>query len=350
VSRTRWIVGGVSVLAVAATAAGVQVADGQPTTGPRAVSTGTAEVVKTDLTETTEVDGSLGYGEARDLPNRKQGVVTTILAKGTRATRGKALYRVNGEPVVLLYGNLPAYRPLAPGTEGADVEQFERNLAALGYSGFSVDDEYTAKTAKAVREWQEDLGVQETGTVEPAAITYAEGPVRIADHKAQVGAEAGGPVVSVTGTARIVTVKLPVEDQRLARKGAAVTVTIPGGGTATGTITAVGNVAEKSGNEDQPGGGESTIPVTITLKDAKAAGNLDQAPVDVQLVSESRKGVLAVPVAALLALREGGYGVAIVDGDGRRVAKVETGMFADGLVEVTGEGLAEGTKVEVPAS
>jgi len=67
-------------------------------------------------------------------------------------------------------------------------------------------------------------------------------------------------------------------------------------------------------------------------------------------VSDSRKGVLAVPVAALLALREGGYGVAIVDGDGRRVVKVETGMFADGLVEVTGDGLAEGTKVEVPAS
>ncbi len=349
-SRKRWIVGGVSVLAVAATAAAVQAADGPTAARPQAASTGTAAVVKADLTETTEVGGSLGYGEARDLPNRKQGVVTTILAKGTTATRGKALYRVNGEPVILLYGNLPAYRPLAPGTEGADVEQFERNLAALGYSGFTVDDEYTAKTAKAVREWQEDLGVEETGAVEPAAITYAEGPIRIADHKAPVGSEAGGPVVSVTGTTRIVTVKLPVDNQRLARKGAAVTVTIPGGGTATGTITAVGNVAEKSGNEDQPGGGESTIPVTITLEDAKAAGNLDQAPVDVHLESDSRKGVLAVPVAALLALREGGYGVAIVDGDGRRVVKVETGMFADGLVEVTADGLAEGTKVEVPAS
>jgi len=145
-------------------------------------------------------------------------------------------------------------------------------------------------------------------------------------------------------------VKLPVDDQRLARKGAAVNVTIPGGGTATGTITSVGNVAEKSGDADQPGGGEATIPVTITLTDAKSAGNLDQAPVDVQLESDSRKGVLAVPVAALLALREGGYGVAIMDGDGRRVVTVETGMFADGLVEVTGDGQAEGTKVEVPAS
>jgi peptidoglycan hydrolase-like protein with peptidoglycan-binding domain len=345
----RWIVGGISALAVAATAAGVQVANGQTMERPPAASTGTAKVVRTDLTETTEVDGSLGYGETHDLPNRRQGVVTAILAKGATATRGRALYRVNGEPVILLYGNLPAYRSLAPGTEGADVEQFERNLAALGYSGFTVDDEYTAKTAAAVRKWQKDLGVEQTGTVEPAAISYAEGPVRIAGHKAPVGSDAGGPVVSVTGTTRIVTVKLPVDDQRLARKGAAVTVTIPGGGTATGTITTVGNVAEKSG-DDQQDGGESTIPVTITLKDVQAAGNLDEAPVDVQLVSESRKGVLAVPVAALLALREGGYGVAIVDGGSRRVVKVETGMFADGLVEVTGDGLAEGTNVEVPAS
>jgi len=344
----RWIVGGVSVLAVAATAAGLRIADQDTAPPTRTVTTDTAEVTRTDLSETTDVDGKLGYGDARDLPNRKQGVVTEVLGVGATATRGKVLYKVNGEPVVLLYGGLPAYRPLATGTEGADVRQFERNLAALSYSGFTVDNKYTAKTAEAVKEWQEDLGVSESGTVEPGAITYAAGPVRIAEHKTPVGGEAGGPVVSVTDTVRIVTVDLAVDNQRLARKGAQVTVTIPGGSQATGTITSVGTVAEKKDSED--GGGEATIPVTITLKEAKAAGALDQAPVQVHLVSDSRKGVLTVPVSALLALREGGYGVAVVDGGTRQIVAVKIGMFADGQVEVTGEGLVEGVKVEVPAS
>jgi hypothetical protein len=128
-----------------------------------------------------------------------------------------------------------------------------------------------------------------------------------------------------------------------------VTVTIPGGGEATGTITSIGTVAEQQENEGgQPGG--ATIPVTITLKDTKSAGSLDQAPVQVKLVSDSRKGVLTVPVSALLALSEGGYGVAVVDGGKREIVAVQLGMFADGQVEVTGDGLAEGAKVEVPAS
>jgi len=47
-------------------------------------------------------------------------------------------------------------------------------------------------------------------------------------------------------------------------------------------------------------------------------------------------------VSALLALREGGY--ALQRPDGTLVA-VRTGMFAGGLVEVSGKGLAEGSKV-----
>jgi peptidoglycan hydrolase-like protein with peptidoglycan-binding domain len=348
--RRRWLIGGVSVVALAATAAVVRYAGDEPPAKGNVVTTATAKVTRTDLAETTEVSGTLGYGDAVALPNRKQGVVTSLPGKGSTVSRGKVLYRVNGAPVVLLYGPLPAYRALAPGIEGADVAQFERNLAALGYSGFTVDDEYSAKTATAVKEWQEDLGVAETGTVDPADISYAAGAVRIADHKVLVGGEAAGPVVSVTGTARIVTVDLDVDDQQLVRKGAAVTVSVPGGGQATGTITAVGNVAETQESEEgTPGDGESTIPVTITLKDVKNAGGLDQAPVQVQLVSDTRKGVLTVPVAALLALQEGGYGVAVTDGGKRTVVAVETGMFANSQVEVTGAGLREGSLVEVPA-
>jgi hypothetical protein len=93
------------------------------------------------------------------------------------------------------------------------------------------------------------------------------------------------------------------------------------------------------------------VAVTVTLDDPAATGSVDQAPVKVGITSDSRKRVLAVPVNALLALAEGGYGVRVVDGTASgRIVAVTTGLFARGTVEVSGEGIAEGAQVEVPAS
>jgi hypothetical protein len=60
-----------------------------------------------------------------------------------------------------------------------------------------------------------------------------------------------------------------------------------------------------------------------------------------------------VPVSSLVALAEGGYAVRVVSGqdqDGAPVSElvaVETGLFADGLVAITSDGLAEGDDVVV---
>jgi hypothetical protein len=54
-------------------------------------------------------------------------------------------------------------------------------------------------------------------------------------------------------------------------------------------------------------------------------------------------------VAALLALAEGGYGVEIVSGSTSRIVAVETGLFADGRVEVAGADLTEGMTVGMPS-
>jgi len=88
--------------------------------------------------------------------------------------------------------------------------------------------------------------------------------------------------------------------------------------------------------------------VDVAIADQEALGSLGGAPVDVDFVVDERKDVLAVPVAALLAMVEGGFGVEIVDGDTTRIVAVRTGMFAGGRVEVSGEGIAEGMTVGVP--
>ena len=313
----------------------------------------TATVTRQDLVETKDVDGVLGYGEQAKLVTAAHGTVTWLPEQGAVVTRGEPVARIDQRPVTLLYGSVPMYRTLSDGDEGADVAQLEKNLAALGYDGFTVDDEYTAATADAVEAWQDDLGIDETGTVTPAQVVFTPSAIRVAEQIAQVGGQSGAALLGYTGTRRIVTVDLDVADRSLVRAGGTVNVELPSGGTAKGTVDSIGTVAElpqQQAGAEQSDPGDATVELTVRLDDAKAGGSLDQAPVTVRLVSERRKGVLAVPVAALLALGEGGYGLQVVTGGTSRIVAVKTGMFADGRVEVSGTGIAAGTRVGVPAS
>jgi peptidoglycan hydrolase-like protein with peptidoglycan-binding domain len=337
-------VGLVGVLVVGAGQGG---AAPPPRSGPPA----TATVERTTLTETEEVEGVLGFGEARAVGTRRPGTLTSVAAAGTVLRPGDALFAVDAEPVVLMRGAMPAYRDLGPGDEGPDVAQLEENLAALGHTGFTVDDEYTSATADAVRDWQEDLGLAETGRVELGRVVFAPGDVRVAEVAAQLGDQVGGgPVLSVTGTARQVDLDVEVPDRGIVAPGTQVQVELPGGTVVPGTIREVGAAAEQPADDGQPGTDEpATVPVVVDVADPAAADAFDQAPVTVTLVASSAPDVLAVPVAALLALAEGGHGLEVVEGGASRVVAVETGVFSGGRVEVRGAGIAEGTVVGVPA-
>ncbi|WP_141576309.1 efflux RND transporter periplasmic adaptor subunit [Actinomadura sp. WMMA1423] len=304
----------------------------------------TASIERTTLVETQDVDGTLGYGSTRTISSTGHGTLTWLAGEGAVVSRGRSVYRVDNKPVPLLYGTLPLYRRLAEGTEGVDVLQFERNLRALGYTGFTVDKTFDGSTADAVKRWQDDLGVTETGRIEPGAAVVAPGRIRVDDRKASVGDRVGGPVLTYTGTSRVVSVDLDIEYRRLVRKGGAVEVELPSGGTAKGTITSVGKVA-KQAQDDQP----ATVEIRIAVAGRKAIGSYDKAPVTVRLTANRHADVLAVPVGALLAQGDGGYAVQVVDGTRVRTVPVETGAFTGGKVEISGSGLSEGMKVGVPS-
>ncbi|MGI8335883.1 peptidoglycan-binding protein [Actinomadura scrupuli] len=306
----------------------------------------TAAIERTTLTATQEVDGTLGYGDPRVINGLGKGTLTWLARAGATVTRGEPVYRADTHPIPLLYGSLPLYRTMRTGVQGPDVLQLERNLRALGYGGFTVDTTFGPATADAVERWQDDLGVEETGAVVPGSVVIARGPIRVAEHKKAAGDPvSGGPVLTCTGTTQSVTVKLDVGLRRLARKGTKAALTMPGGGSAQGTITGVGAVATRPSRDSDT----STIKVTISVGDQKALGGLDQAPVDVRLTADRHRDVLAVPVAALLALPGGRYGVQVVAGGTVRTVPVETGMFSEGKVEISGTGLREGMKVGIPA-
>jgi multidrug efflux system membrane fusion protein len=307
----------------------------------------TAKVTRQTLIDTVTQTGELGHGDVRTWSSRAGGTVTGLPAVGSIVARGQAMCRIDDAPVVLLYGTLPAYRALVPGTQGSDVRQFEQNLRALGYDGFTVDDEYTAATARAVKSWQDDVGLEKTGRVNLGQVVYAPRPVRVDTLKVAVGDAVmpGAPVLTSTATAQVVTVKLDMADKRLAATGAAVSVKLPSDVAVPGKIIESETVIEPGEGQSDPA--TTKDQVTVAVADQKALAEFDQASVDVILTASQRKDVLTVPVEALLALAEGGYGVQVVDGATSRILAVQTGLFANGRVEVSGTGLNAGLTVGV---
>lgn len=313
----------------------------------------TATVIRQTLVESVAVPGELAFGPRQPIESRLAGTVTALPPVGTVVDRGQVLFRIDDKPVILLFGALPAYRELTPGraatadaaevppSSGADVKQLKENLKAMGYPGGPLDGRYTAQTATAVRRWQEDLGLEQTGMIELGRVFNAPGPLRVAEHTLAPGAVATGPVLACTGATRLVTAEIKETDQELAKPGAAARVALPNGKDLTGIVRSI-----EARKDTQPVAGQPrTLDAVVALDDPAAAGGLDDGAVTVRFVRQERKDVLAVPIGALLALAEGGYGLEIVEGGRSRVVAVRTGLFAGGKVEVSGPDVREGLTV-----
>jgi hypothetical protein len=197
----------------------------------------------------------------------------------------------------------------------------------------------TGSLIAAVKRWQRDSGLPATGRIAVGDAVVLTGDVRVDAVTAQLGDSASGPLMSVTPTAKVITVAAEPTDAASIARGDPVTVVLPNEKKARGKVTAVGTAvqAAEGAGEEKP-----TLSVTVTLDDAKAVSKLTSAQVQVEFVAETHAGVLAAPVGALVALREGGYAVQLAGGG---LVAVQTGMFSKGLVEVTGDGLTEGAAV-----
>lgn len=347
VTRVAWAAGAAAVaLGLAATAS--VALTGEDEDGLAAVPA-TAEVVRTTLVEREVLDGALDYEPARTVTGVGTGTLTWLPEKGDLLSRGEAVYRADERPRVLLYGETPFHREIGAGDLGRDVRVLEENLAELGYSGFTPDDRYTWATSQAVRSWQRDTGVAQTGRVGPDDVLVLPGPARVGEVVADPGGQDGAEVLELTATERNVTVDLEADRRHLVEEGGAVTVELPDGGRVDAEVAEVG--ASVSPPEDGDGLDGATVRLVIVLSEDAEEG-LDEhlvAPVEVAAEVGRAEDVLAVPVEALVALREGGHGLQAVGAEGdTEYVEVEAGLFADGLVEVSGGGVVEGMSVGVP--
>ncbi|PRX98070.1 peptidoglycan-binding protein [Allonocardiopsis opalescens] len=327
---------------------------GAASAGAAAPPVATTEVTRQTLTVAESFGGVLGHGEPTAVPAAAQGTVTATAEQGSQIERGTELFRIDERPVTAMYGEVPMFRDLGPGDSGDDVEQLEENLSELGYDGFSVDGDYDWGTEAAVRAWQDDIGAEETGTVGRADVVMLPGAGRVDGVRADRGAAVspGAPVLDVTGADQLVSLDVAVGDRELFEVDQEVAVQLPGGEEVAGTVT---DVAVVEGGSDEAGGGgaaagaeDAVAQVEVAIEGEDVDDALLGSPVDVVVEAEQREDVLTVPVNALLALAEGGYGLEVVDGAASTtVVPVEAGLFAQGRVEVEGDGIAEGTVVGV---
>jgi hypothetical protein len=156
-------------------------------------SSATATVQRRDLVQTDTESGTLGHGNPQTVYDRLSGTITWLPSVGQVIAPGQALFRVAGQPVILMNGSTPAYRDLGSSDSDAqDVLQLNRNLVALGFNsaGIVVDDAWQAATTAGVDDLQASLGETETGTLKLGQVVFLSGDRLVSSVAVQLGSQA----------------------------------------------------------------------------------------------------------------------------------------------------------------
>lgn len=343
----------------------------------------TATVQRQELSATVSVNGTLTYaarpdGDPYSVINEASGAYTKLPAIGQVVRQGQVLYRVNEAPVVLLYGQIPAYRTLVAGATGPDVKQLNADLVRLGYATAAelnpTSSTFGSATTAALQKLQKTVGLTESGTLTLGQAVFEPSALRVTALSTLLGAsaQAGQTVAQGTSTRREVQVALDAAQQTDVTVADKVSITLPNNKTTPGVVTSVGTVATcassssasgptadsttsgtDSCSSDNSSSSTPTINVTVTPSDPASTGTWDQAPVQIGITTARVPDALTVPVNSLLARSQGGYAIEVLDGNGRtRLVAVSLGLFddADGVVQVTDSKLVAGQRIVVPST
>lgn len=188
------------------------------TTSTASMELNFAEVQRTTLEDVTTLDGTLGfvsgdplvYAGSSDgismITAGASGTITSLPAQGSTVSEGEILYTVDEKPVIVLYGEIPAYRTLNTRTaDGTDVLQLEMALTRLGYDedgDLSLNGDFTTATRDAIKALQDDLGIEDSGALLPGSYIFVHSAIFVADTMADVGSTVtpGMPVIATSTT------------------------------------------------------------------------------------------------------------------------------------------------------
>jgi hypothetical protein len=143
------------------------------------------------------------------------GTYTELPPVGAVIAAGRVLYRVDNQPVVLMTGTTPAWRPFAAGiTDGPDVAELQSNLIGIGDATglFSTASGHLdALTVVAIERWQRAQAQPVTGQIALGQVIFLASAVVVGAESVATGqaASPGDLPYQVTTTARTVIVPSP---------------------------------------------------------------------------------------------------------------------------------------------
>lgn len=115
----------------------------------------TVPVEERELSTSVVLRGQVEFDDVAEIPVNPSAEGSTIITNvplvvGDDLVEGAVALEVAGRPLLVLEGELPVFRPLAPGVEGPDVRQLEEALTRLGYDAGQVDEVFDNSTEDAV--------------------------------------------------------------------------------------------------------------------------------------------------------------------------------------------------------
>jgi peptidoglycan hydrolase-like protein with peptidoglycan-binding domain len=117
-------------------------------------------VVAQNETAVTCTPRSLNSGQSAGADATAGPIFTIRPMIGATVKEGDRLAEVVGRPVLLLTGDVPAYRDMGPGMSGKDIEQLRGGLERLGFTTTDPPGTYGPSTQEAVAAWYRSLGYQ----------------------------------------------------------------------------------------------------------------------------------------------------------------------------------------------
>jgi hypothetical protein len=294
------------------------------------------------------------------------------VAAGDTTRNGEQLAELNGEPLFVLAGPVPAWRDLVPGESGPDVSELQNALRSLGfYDGGDTPGYFGAATQQAVAGYYEHLGYTPpaSGGVPATDVVFLPSlPASVVAVNGAAGQQPGQPFLELAGRGSLaLTGQLPPAYAGQVKPGLKVSMysevtglhaagTVAGLGTPTvnvpaGTVVDIGSGAASaaaaaasanSANSAASSGGSGSsgvstfIPLTVApSKPLPAALNGQNVLVTVA-TGRTEGPVLTVPVAAIVTSATGTSYVTVAGPHGaQRQVAVTPGISENGYVQVT---------------
>jgi peptidoglycan hydrolase-like protein with peptidoglycan-binding domain len=350
-----------------------------------------------DVYATPPESSSAGAAGAPGADSGTSGSTAAYISKleigtGDSVKNGEVLAEIDGEPLFVLKGPVPAWRDITPGETGPDVTELQNALAKLGYYyGGDTPGYFGGATESAVSLYYEHLGYTppSTGGVPMSNVVFLPSfPATVVAVNGATGEQAGQPFLELAARGSLALtgelppayvgqvksgLKVTIYDEvtgihargAVAELGTATTVSPTGavvdiggsgaaGSSGSGSAGSSGsNGSSSPGNNSSGSNSGATVFIPVTVRPSKPlATALNGENVLVTVETGRTEGpVLTVPIAAVVTTGSGTSYVTVVGPQGKHTdVRVTPGLSENGYVQVTpvtSGSLAAGDRVVV---